>query len=56
MSEEHGAEIRHVYYITRDEPLPSLYENADFSVDAVKASIRDGEVKMNQKLNDSKTR
>ncbi len=56
VSEEHGAEIRHVYYITRDEPLPSLYENADFSVDAVKASIRDGEVKMNQKLNDSKTR
>jgi hypothetical protein len=26
----------------------ALYENADFSVDTVKASIRDGELKTNQ--------
>jgi uncharacterized protein len=30
----------------------SLYENADFSVDTVKASIKDGELKTNQKLKD----
>ena len=33
VSEEHGAEIKGVYYITRDEPFPSLHENADFSID-----------------------
>jgi NTE family protein len=52
VSEEHGAEIKGVYYITRSEPFPSLYENADFSVDTVKASIKDGELKTNQKLKD----
>jgi NTE family protein len=52
VSEEHGAEIKGVYYITRSEPFPSLYENADFSVDTVKASIKDGESKTNQKLKD----
>jgi NTE family protein len=50
ISERHGAEIKGVYYITRSEPFPSLYENADFSVDTIKASIRDGELKTNQKL------
>jgi NTE family protein len=52
VSEERGAEIKGVYHITRSEPSPSLYENADFSVDTVKASIRDGELKTNQKLKD----
>ena len=52
VSEEHGAEIKGVYYITRSEPFPSLYENADFSVDTVKASIKDGELKTNQKIKD----
>ena len=50
VSEEHGAEIKRVYYITRSEPFPSLYENADFSVDTVKASIKDGQLKTNQIL------
>ena len=50
VSEEHGAEIKHVHYITRSEPFPSLYENADFSVDTIKASIKDGELKTNQIL------
>ena len=54
VSEKHGAEIKGVYYITRSEPFPSLYENADFSVDTIKASIRDGELKTNQKLKDIK--
>jgi NTE family protein len=54
VSEGNGAEIKSVYYITRSEPFPSLYENADFSVDTVKASIKDGELKTNQKLKDIK--
>src|ERR671913_646265 len=54
VSESHGAEIKGVYYITRSEPFPSLYENADFSVDTIKASIRDGELKTNQKLKELK--
>ena len=29
-----------------------VYENADFSVDTIKASIRDGELMTNQKLKD----
>jgi NTE family protein len=52
VSEEHGAEIKGVYYITRSELFPSLYENADFSVDTVKASIRKGDLKTSQKLRD----
>ena len=36
ISKEHGAEIKGVYYITRSEPFPSLYENADFSLDYYK--------------------
>ena len=56
VSEEQGAEIKGIYYITRSEPFPSLYENADFSVDTVKASIRDGELKTNQKLKDIEMR
>jgi NTE family protein len=50
LSEEHGAEIKRVHYITRSEPFPSLYENADFSVDTIEASIKDGEQKTNQIL------
>jgi NTE family protein len=52
VTEEHGAEIKGVHYITRSESLPSLYENADFSLSTVKASISDGELKTNQKLKD----
>jgi NTE family protein len=55
VSEQHGAEIKGVYYITRSEPFPSLYENADFSLQTVKDSIRDGELKTNKKLNEIKT-
>jgi NTE family protein len=54
VSEEHGAEIKRVHYITRSELFPSLYENADFSVDTIKASIKDGELKTNQILKDIK--
>ncbi|MGC1930408.1 MAG: hypothetical protein WA667_15665 [Candidatus Nitrosopolaris sp.] len=54
IAEEHGAEIKDVYYITRDESSPSLYENADFSRDAIRYSIKDGELKTNEILQDIK--
>jgi NTE family protein len=54
VSKDHGAEIKRVHYITRSEPFPSLYENADFSVDTIKASIKDGELKTDQILKDIK--
>jgi NTE family protein len=50
IAEKHGAEIKAVYHITRDERSPSLYENADFSKKAIKESIRDGELKTNEIL------
>src|SRR5919202_3747321 len=53
ISEEHGAEIKHVHYISRDEPFPDLYENADFSIDTIKASIKEGESKTKQILKDN---
>jgi NTE family protein len=55
VSEQHGAETKRVHYITRSEPFPSLYENADFSVDTIKASIKDGELKTTQILKDIKS-
>jgi NTE family protein len=50
VSEKHGAEIKGVHYITRSESDPSLYENADFSLGAIKNSIADGEIKTNHIL------
>jgi NTE family protein len=47
---ERGAEIKNIWHITRDEPFPFIYENADFSPDAIKSSIKDGELKTNQIL------
>src|SRR5678816_3514493 len=47
---ERGAQVKALYYISRDEPFPDLYENADFSIDTIKASIRDGELKAKQTL------
>ena len=47
---ERGAEIKKIWHITRDEPFPFIYENADFSLDAIKSSIKDGEQKTNQIL------
>ena len=47
---ERGAEVKGLYYISRDEPFPDLYENADFSIDTIKDSIRDGELKTKQVL------
>jgi NTE family protein len=47
-----GAEIKDVHYISRDEPVHSIYENADFSPESIKDSIREGESKTNQILDE----
>ena len=48
---ERGAEIKDIIYITRDEPFPHMYENADFSPQTIKESIKMGEMKMLEVLN-----
>ena len=53
IKEQHGAEIKDVYYVTREEKFPSVYENADFSVDIIKGSIKDGELKTKNILKDN---
>ena len=52
--QERGAEIKDIVYITRDETFPHMYENADFSPETIKNSIKEGEIKINQKLKDIK--
>jgi NTE family protein len=51
ISENHGAEIKETYYISREEKDSNLYENADFSVNVIKNSINDGESQTNQVIN-----
>ena len=41
IKQEHGAEIKSISHITRDESFPYLYENADFSSEAIRNSIRE---------------
>jgi NTE family protein len=41
--EDHGAEIKEIYYFSRDEMYPHIFENADFSPDTIKELIRAGE-------------
>jgi NTE family protein len=48
---ERGAEIKDLIYITRDESFPHMYENADFSPQMIKESIKMGEMKMLEVLN-----
>jgi NTE family protein len=52
--QEHGAEIKEIYHITRDEPFPHMYENADFSPETIKRSIREGEDKTDQAIKKTK--
>jgi NTE family protein len=53
---ERGAEIKKIWHVTRDEPFPFMYENADFSLETIKSSIDDGELKTNQILEAQSTR
>jgi NTE family protein len=48
--QERGAEIKDIVYIWRDEPFPHMYENADFSPETIKNSIKEGETKTNEIL------
>ena len=48
--QERGAEIKQIFYISRDEPFPHIYENADFSPETIKNSIEEGEMKTDQAL------
>lgn len=48
--EDHGAEIRKIFYISREEPFPHMYENADFSPETIKNSIEEGERKTSQAI------
>lgn len=46
--QEHGAEIKEIYHVQRDEPFPHMYENADFSPETIKNTIKHGEEKTNE--------
>jgi len=48
--EDHGAEIKRIFYISREELHPHIYENADFSPKTIKSSIKEGEAKTNEAL------
>jgi NTE family protein len=49
--QEHGAEIKEIYYVKRDEPFPHMSENADFSPEIIKNLIKEGEEKTNEIIN-----
>ena len=53
--QERGAEIKQIFYISREEPFPYIYENADFSSETIKNSIQEGETKTNQAIRTMKS-
>jgi NTE family protein len=52
IKKERGAEIKSIHYITRDEPFPHIYENADFSLETIINSMKEGEMKTKRLLLD----
>ena len=48
--QERGAEIKKIFYISREERYPHFYENADFSPQTIKNSIDEGEIKTTQAI------
>ena len=50
--QDHGAEIKKIFYISRNEEFPHIYENADFSPKTIMNSIRDGEKKADKVLSE----
>ena len=50
MMKEHGAEIKKIFYITREERFPYLYENTDFTHAGIKNLINEGESKTKEVL------
>ncbi len=53
--QEHGAEIKDIFYVTRDENNPHIFENADFYPESIKNSIEEGETKTNQAIRKRKS-
>jgi NTE family protein len=47
---EHGAEIKKIFYITREERFPYLYENTDFPHAGIKNLINEGVSKTKEVL------
>jgi NTE family protein len=45
--QEHGAEIKEVFYIKRQELYPHMSEDADYSIGTIKNAIKEGEDKAN---------
>jgi len=54
--QEHGAEIKEIYYVKREEPNPHITENADFSPVTIKNAIKEGEEKTNKIIENYKGR
>ena len=52
--QEHGAEIKEIYYVKREEPNPHITENADFSPETIKNAIKEGEEKTNEIIKNKK--
>ena len=50
MMREHGAEIKKIVYIIKEERFPYLYENTDFTHTGIKNLIKEGESKTKQAL------
>ena len=50
MMKEHGAEIKKIFYITREERFPYLYEKTDFTPAGIKNLINEGESKTKEVL------
>jgi NTE family protein len=48
--QETGAEIKKIFYISRIERFPSMFENADFSPETIKNSIDEGQTRTNQQI------
>jgi NTE family protein len=52
--QDHGAEIKEIYHIKREEPYPHMSENADFSPQTIKNSIKEGEEKTTEIIKNKK--
>ncbi len=52
--QDHGAEIKEIYHMKREEPYPHMSENADFSPQTIKNSIKEGEDKTNEIIKNKK--
>ena len=52
--QEHGAEIKEIYYIKREESSPHITENADFSPETIKNAIKEGEEKTDKIIKNHK--